>query len=333
MPARLILIIILVCRHVLYTSVGGNFVKMKRTLTTLLFLFLLTSLFGQVVPICDSTQRIKNLGLKSITVKFKSITDYKKYNGFEIVKIKYNQAGKKVYEKYLRLFDVVDYAEEFFYKYGSNGLLTEKIKVQKDPEGITTTKWIYTYNIRGLIDKEFEYLKKEDSEPNLQTIYEYDPNDRLVKETRKHLRAPEQNSYLNMSYEYFYNNNGLIKEIKESWTNSNYVVVEKYEYKELAIVGKRREYNGHIQKQTDYEYNEQGKLIKESILNNMIDDEETIEYSYNEKGLLTRKRDSHKNGIKSKYEYSYSDNGELSEEFWFSERGTKAFSFVTSYEK
>jgi hypothetical protein len=306
---------------------------MKKTLLTILTFCLTTILFGQIVPFSDSTQTIKALGLKSITVKFKSITKLKKYNGLEVVKIKFNQSGQKTYEKYVRLFDVVNYTEEFYYKYDTKGLLSEKIEIFKDPEETTTTKWTYIYNNRGLVAKEFQYLKKEDTEPNHQIVYEYDDKDRILKATHKHLRAPEQNSFLNMSYEYSYDEIGLIKEIKESWTNSNYVVIEKCEYKGQLPVEKRREYNGHVQKKTNYEYNENKKVIKESVLNNMIKQMQTTEYSYNEKGLVTKKIETDKIGNKSQYEYSYSDSSQLTEEFWFGEKGTKEFSFVTFYEK
>jgi hypothetical protein len=301
---------------------------MERTLTTLLTCFLFTRLFGQVVPLADSAQRVKSLGLKSITTKFKTITDLKRLNGLEVVKIKFNQAGQKIYEKYFRLFDAREYTEEFYYKYDNNGFLFEKLKIQKNPKETTTTKWAYIYNDKGLVDKEFEYLKKDDNEPSLLTTYQYDVNGRITKATHKHLRAPEQNSYLNMSYEYFHNDDGVINGIKESYTNSDYVVMEKYKYKGKLLAEKTREANGYIGMKTTYEYNEQKKLKKELTLN---DDEQAIEYSYGERGLLARKT-VHKNGIKSKYEYSYSDSGQLTEEFWFSEKGTKAFSFVTFYE-
>ncbi|NOS91205.1 MAG: hypothetical protein HOP30_04745 [Cyclobacteriaceae bacterium] len=306
---------------------------MKRTITTLLICFLFTRLFGQVVPLADSIKNVKIFGLKSITTKFKTITDLEKYNGLEMVKIKFNQAGQKIYEMYFRPFDVVDYTQEYYYKYDNNGLLIEKLEIQKDPDGTSSNKWAYFYNNNGLVVKEFNYLTKDDKEPALMISYEYDLKGRVKKEIHLHLIAPKQNSYLNKSCEYFYNDDGAIKEMKESWTNSDYAFLEKYEYQGKNLVKKTRESNGAIQVKTTYVYNAQKKLAKEFTINAMTDYEQTIVYSYNKKGQLTGKTNLYKDGTSSKYEYTYADNGQLKEEFWFKENGTKAFSFVTSYEK
>lgn len=243
--------------------------------------------------------------------KLKNELNYDR-NGNIILEINYNSGGSSLYkyqydknlnciekqietkfdsewEPYLTKYKYSDenlLLEEISYK--KNGILMNKIiyiyglyknlieKERRDIEGNITYDRIFVYNNDKRLIKEYDNLNKSNG-----VIYFYDENDQLLEETKT---IANDISYLKYRMVYSYDLFGRI--------------VYQIGYENSGL-------NESVGLECYYQYNEDGKLIKE---HRPEDEEYDITYLYNSNGLLIEQTDY--NSINepeklTKYEYTF----------------------------
>lgn len=320
---------------------------MKIILFTITLLAIIFPCLSQDCPVLNDKEAIGQHHVKSISIKFNSISDLKEHDSLEVVRVEFDENGNITFEKYFRLFDVILYSEEYQYVYSNSGLLVEKIKTQLEyPRtkqdssyleivgyGPSTTKWTYDYDHKNQLVKELEYLDADDKNPTLSTTYGYDKKGNKTKAVFKNINNPQQTSLGNRIELYEYDKNDRLIKVKMNWTtiDVNYVRTVKFNEQGQKVYESLIHNGGERGNTTRYKY-DQDRLSSTEIymLNEKEWSNKTI-FQYSEDGCLSKEISQRSSGAEWIKTFECNDKGLLKSEYWYNKEGEKAFYFETEY--
>lgn len=302
---------------------------------------------AQELPILQDSQQIRDLKLKSVAVYFRAYANNQKLDSLEVSHVDFDTAGRLVFEKYFRLFDVILYSEAFSYTYTSHGLPSEK-RLKKEDHPLTAedsamldfvgggeseSKWLYEYNKKGQKVKELEFIKSSNAKPNLSTEYQYDKSGRISKAIYQNLKFPEQVSSNNRVDLYTYDAHGRLVLTEMKGTNSNYHQQIELQYDSAGnILSLQRKVNmANIGSLTRYEYDGDNQVSSKHFDPGQDTWKSMTETEYNVQGLKVKESTYSPSGLVSWVSFEYDKNGLLIRETHFNAQGIKAFAFETVY--
>lgn len=234
---------------------------------------------AQTVPQIISSAQIAEHHIKSIKISFNNKKDHHSYDSLLVYYGQYNKAGMPTESKKYLLFENVLKANIVQCHYNPTGKLVRKISVTENyPQNSKQREFL---KLTGDLDPDTLIETTDHSPKHLVVVKRY-----LGQSNRK----PFETIFIN------YNKNGSVKSrIKKPGYKTRY---NEPDY-EISATGRY---------QIKYKYNKNGLLISEVTeydggLNNHV----KIEYTYDDKGQLTRKATA---GITENLEAYYYSNGQ-----------------------
>lgn len=195
-------------------------------------------------------------------------------------------------------------------------------------------KWTYQYGLNGNLKTEKEYLKfrRDDYRYERKGSYSYDSKNENFTITYTSIINPTMTYMDNRVEKYYFNEKKLLKQMYLYWTTMNYSVDQKFTYdsKDRLTYESRTDNDSNL-RSTKFTY-ENDLLLKVEKFNFYKKNESTIhQYEYNEKGQKIK--ETVQNSINDHYKtFEYYENGLLKCEIWFSPAGKKKYTFTTTYE-
>jgi len=298
----------------------------------------------------DNRKIIRKNKIKSITVRFESVSDAKKYDSLETFRATFAQDGRVLTRKKVGLFGIVLYTNKYEYTYNKKGLLVQLVKTNvespqnKEDSSYTnivgykprTTKWTYEYDGRGKLVKEYEFLDKEAPQPLLMTEHEYNKRGYKIKSIYKNLRRPKETSSENRIEYFTYDiKNNLVKKVTNMVTmDYENVTIHTYNKKGRRILSENiaGDMKSKPVSKTVYKYLKK-QLIAESFYPPKAKEwtqQELYEYDKNGRRIkITYQSRSPKDNWSKTF--TYTKRGLIKTESWLSSNGKKAFTFHTVY--
>jgi hypothetical protein len=320
---------------------------MKQIILIVSVLLISLTSFSQEWPDLYNNSNSK-LKFKVVSTRLNSIEEFKEYDSLEVSRTEYDKNGRVIYQKEFMLFDVMMYSEESINKFNSKGQMIERIKIKKDyPQtkedslslnlsgckNPSTTKYTYEYDIKGNLIKVLQFLNAEDTIPVLSTLYTYNQDNKRIKGVFSHIKVPKQTSSFNRIEIYEYDTKGRLIQEKMNWTTSDVGSLKTIEYDSIGneIFELTRHFDGSGNVMQYYYHNSRLMAIERFTIGEKKWFGKTL-YEYSEAGYKIKEITKTNSGDESMQTFEYNKQGLLKKEYWYTDTGTKSFSFETSYQ-
>jgi YD repeat-containing protein len=194
-------------------------------------------------------------------------------------------------------------------KYNEDGNIYEGLTV--DIKGHVLNKVTYNYDNNGYRTEANYY--KEDTKLISNVIYKYDEAGRIIEKIDY---TPGKEAHLTYLTDYKYDNNGNLIEVRAP------MVTEKFKYDSLNQRTEFRRFFQHELSRTFfYKYDEKGREVESTEIDEKLVPIQTLKYKYNTDDLiietLVYKGKANKFDCKQTYSYEYDKTGNIVKEISF----------------